>query len=275
MGTYVSVGIWHTSRERADEIGRSCVSVMARVAGDISGWDERSWISRLNQTRSLTLGETPKEVLDLLTIAVSLTTLTEGRYHLFLGNITALWRSARSERKLPEPRRIEHAVTEANETRLIHVGGTVRIVGNGVLDLDGVGKAFVADRGIAYLRAHGVQYARINAGGDLAFLGNTEWEVEIRGERDPLLIDGSCGVATSGVHETLDVVEGMRIHHLIDPRTGYPAYGASSVTAVGESCAYANGLTCAGTVLPPHEVSAQLSAWGARAVRCGGELDIR
>ncbi len=102
------------------------------------------------------------------------------------------------------------------------------------LDLDGVGKGWLADRALAGLRWAG---ALVDADGDVAVrvIAGESWEIGVGDPRDDasllavLVLPGgpfggrTYGVATSGtsIHRWGGADEGR--HHLIDPATGAPA----------------------------------------------------
>jgi hypothetical protein len=97
-----------------------------------------------------------------------------------------------------------------------------------------------------------VRGALINLGGNVYAVRDNNgkpWRVAIR---DPFDADGTVGtlevkdraVVTSGGYERFFEVDGVRYHHIIDPRTGYPASsGLASVTVVCASGALADGLS--------------------------------
>lgn len=133
-----------------------------------------------------------------------------------------------------------------------HGGEAFRFVGEEVevlapLDLDGLAKGYIADKGAeAALRA-GARAALVNLGGDLARKGPGRAEVLVEAPFGPdnappvhrfLLEEG--GVATSGVRH-----KGL---HLLDPRTGRPALGLQA-TVLAPSALLADGLAKALFVL--------------------------
>ena len=109
------------------------------------------------------------------------------------------------------------------------------------IDLGGIAKGYAIDRAIAVLRAHGIENAIVNTGGDLRAFGERgtrPWSIGIRDPRPnhpPLArieIQGDESVFTSGDYERMFEHAGQRYHHIIDPRTGWPARGLHSVTVI-------------------------------------------
>ncbi|NNJ95529.1 MAG: FAD:protein FMN transferase, partial [Halobacteria archaeon] len=76
--------------------------------------------------------------------------------------------------------------------------------------------------------------------------------------------DGDDSVFTSGDYERLFSVEDVRYHHILDPRTGYPANGSSAVTVVHDNAAIADAAATALFVAGPDE-------WQSIAERMGIE----
>lgn len=64
---------------------------------------------------------------------------------------------------------------------------------------------------------------------------------------------GDLAVATSGDYEQFFEQDGVRYHHLLDPRDGRPARGCRSVTILARTCARADALATAVFVLGPDE----------------------
>lgn len=110
------------------------------------------------------------------------------------------------------------------------------------LDFGGIAKGMAVDAALKNLRTNGIEYALVNAGGDLAVLGLPasvqSWQIAVPGQQKswtiPLL---SGAVATSGIaHRHWWQGKTLR-HHLLDPRTGLPAESDLwSVTVVADRC---------------------------------------
>lgn len=109
-----------------------------------------------------------------------------------------------------------------------------------------------------YLKTSGIHNAVINAGGDLGVIGNhgdRPWKIGIRHPRKDevvawLEVKNNENVFTSGDYERFYIHNGKRYHHILDPATGYPARGTTSVTVIhnnaGEADAAATALFVAG-----------------------------
>jgi len=104
----------------------------------------------------------------------------------------------------------------------------------------------------ALLKARGIRSGIVAVAGDLMVFGarpdGTPWRIGVRHPRDPdrplatlALTDGA--VSTSGDYERYFEVDGRRYHHILDPRTLWPATDAVSVTVLAPQGVVADGLS--------------------------------
>ena len=107
-------------------------------------------------------------------------------------------------------------------------------------DLGGYAKGYALDRAAAILRARGVRNALINIGGNVMALGrkgDAPWRVGIQHPRKPEslatveLRDGEA-IGTSGDYQRYFELDGERMCHLIDPRSGQPVRHTESLTVL-------------------------------------------
>lgn len=264
MGTFVAVALWDERQDRASALGTQCLEEMERVTKVISAWDEHSPLSTLNKDGRLPLLATPQDLLSLIEKAERMRRKTKGLFEPFSRELVLLWREGKREGRVPDEEAIAKLVQTLPHATVIQDGF---LLGR-ALELDGIGKGYVIDRGLELLRRRGVSYARINGGGDIAFLGETEWEVEIEapwterlGEKilGKVLLKGSCAIASSGSYRSRWELNGRHFHHILDPRTGFPGEGVPHATVVAPDCATANAVATAITLLPPDEGIALLS----------------
>lgn len=148
----------------------------------------------------------------------------------------------------------------------------------------GFAKGFAVDRAITSLQEMGISNAIINIGGDLRAIGShgeRPWLIGIRHPRKQGLLasielKGDESVFTSGDYERFFTHEGKRYPHIIDPRTGYPADQATSVTVLhsnaAEADAAATGLFVAGENWP--QVAASMGFDHVMLVRPDGVIEL-
>ena len=106
------------------------------------------------------------------------------------------------------------------------------------LGLGGIAKGYGVDRASAVLRAKGLTDFMVQAGGDLYVSGQkgtASWMVGVRDPRGPKDVIAKMPIkdhafSTAGDYERSFVLDGKRYHHIIDPKTGYPATASREVT---------------------------------------------
>ena len=130
--------------------------------------------------------------------------------------------------------------------------GTVAFEAQGVrINLGGIAKGYVVERGVDILRIAGVQNGIVSAGGDSRLLGDRRGQPWMVGIRDPR-IDGAVAmtlpladeaISTSGDYERYFEEDGVRYHHIISPNTGDPASGVHSATVFGPDAVITDALS--------------------------------
>lgn len=134
----------------------------------------------------------------------------------------------------------------------------VRVPAGVELDLGATAKAFCADRAADAANAATGSAVVVGLGGDIAIAGEAPeggWIVRVA--EDHTAVEGgqmisvrSGGVATSGTTRRTWNRGGVRLHHLVDPRTGTSAArGWRTVSVAAASCVDANVATTASIVM--------------------------
>lgn len=119
------------------------------------------------------------------------------------------------------------------------------------LDLGGIGKEYAADRAAAVCAEAGVAQGLVDLGGDLSVIGprpdGSPWPIHVRDPRAPgralaVFPLAAGGLATSGDYERGLVIDGQRLGHILNPRTGWPVRGLAGVSVVADSCLVAGSV---------------------------------
>lgn len=120
------------------------------------------------------------------------------------------------------------------------------------LDFGGYGKEYAVDRVVGLLRGAGARHGTVNLAGDIGIVGprpdGSAWPVGIRHPREPrramLAVPLDRGaLASSGDYERYMEVDGRRLCHVLDPRTGWPVETLATVSVVSDFCLVAGTAT--------------------------------
>lgn len=229
-----------------------------RLEGVLSCRDEQAALARLNETGGGTAGE---ETAALLQTALTLCEQTGGAYDPALGALSEAWGFSTGAYRVPEPDALAEAM-QSSGAGLVQLDGISVTLTNGAqLDLGGIAKGYAADLLRARLEKEGVTSATLDLGGDVFVMGRktdgSDWRIAVK---DPADTESYLGVVsaadkfivTSGVYERYFEENGVRYHHILDPKTGCPAEsGLVSVTVLCGNGAWADALSTACFVLGP------------------------
>jgi len=200
-------------------------------------------------------------VLPAIKKSRELAQLTDNLFNPAIGQLIALWGYHQDEPPNgPPPSKAAIDKLLSQQPRMADIefdGLRMRGLNPAIqLDFGAMAKGLAIDRIITYLRNQGIKNAIINAGGDLKVIGrhaDRPWRIGIRHPRptgeDSVLaaldVNDGESVFTSGDYERFYDYEGRRYHHIIDPRSGYPADQTTSVTVIHNNAATADAAATA------------------------------
>ncbi len=183
---------------------------------------------------------------------------SQGLFNPAIGKLIRLWgyhEELAPEGPTPNNEAIKSLLSQNPSMQSITINGVrVKNANPAVkLDFGGIAKGYALDVILEQLKAMGVTDASINTGGDLKVIGrgpNGPWNIGIRDPRGNgtianLIANDGESVFTSGDYERFYIEAGKRYHHILDPRTGYPARNSQSVTVVHHDAALADAAATA------------------------------
>lgn len=138
-------------------------------------------------------------------------------------------------------------------TRIGLDAGGIRLPPEMEIDWGGIAKGYGIDLAAQALKNLGIVKGFINAGGDLYCWGanpeNKAWQIGLKHPRKEgflgVLSLAEKGAATTGDYQRFFIKEGVRYHHIFDPKSGYPSRGKQSVTVVGPETTLCDALATA------------------------------
>jgi FAD:protein FMN transferase len=270
------VGVHPAQAERAAATIKQDFELMHR---DWHAW-EPGPMSRVNQL--LPKGEpfvAPPSVMPLVRLGQRFAEQSGGLFNPAIGNLIDLWgfHTDTPECQPPPSQRSIERLVQANPLMSdIRIQGLELQGTNPALKLDfgSIVKGYAIDLAIDALRDLGVRHAMVQIGGDLRTIGNRSgqpWRVAIRrpsgsGVLAILQTRGDEGVGNATAYDRTFIYGGTTYHHILDPRTGWPAQDTLAVTVAHGDATTADAAATALFVAGPADWHAVARAMGVRFV---------
>ncbi|HEY8506796.1 MAG TPA: FAD:protein FMN transferase [Steroidobacteraceae bacterium] len=262
MGTRIAVELWHEDAAQAEAAIDAVMDEMRRIDALMSHYKPESQLSQINARAAKEPVIVDRELFDLLQESVRFSKITEGAFDITYASVGYLYDYRKHIR--PTEEQIKSALPGVNWRNMLLDEKTrsVRFEREGMrIDLGGIAKGYAVDRGIAILQKRGIEHAVVTAGGDTRIIGDHRgrpWLIGIRHPDDETklvtripLVD--TAMSTSGDYERYFDENGVRYHHIIDPRTGHSASRVRSATILGPTAMETDGLSKTAFVLGPEK----------------------
>ena len=254
MGTLVAITVRGRDRDLLERLVREMFAEMERLERILSEWDGASALSAINREAGRAPVEVPPELIAVAQTASRVSVATAGAYDSTWLPLADCWRFRGSQHDLPDPRELaaRRALVDYREVATDLSKGTVFLRRAGMrLGFGGVAKAYIAERAAEVATRAGIRDVLVDAGGDVVARGTNgdrPWTVAVRhprvaGAALALVELHDQSIATSGDYESFCVIDGRRYSHILDPRTGYPAGEAQSVTVIAPDGAFADAFS--------------------------------
>lgn len=285
MGTRVEIQLWADSETAARPLLAAGMAEFDRVEAWMSTYREDSEISGVNRLAGREPVRVSAELFGIVQKALELSVLSDGAFDVTFDSVGRLYDFRTGVR--PDAGSIRENLPDINFRHVIldPEASTIRFTKEGTrINLGGIGKGYACDRVIDLLRKAGVSNALANAGGDTRLLGDRRGKPWMVGIRDPddgerwvtrLALDDEA-ISTSGDYERFFDEDGVRYHHILDPKSGSSARGVRSVTVVGPDATLTDGLSTSVFVLGPERGLALIeSTPGYAAVIIDAQHNVR
>jgi len=258
MGTDVSIEAIGPDPALLDAALAAAEAELRRVEDVMTSWRD-SPLTRMNAKAGTGWQSIPPELARMIGRGLAVGELTDGAFDITFASVGKLWDFKAKPPVRPSPEEIAKALEAVGyqKVELDLDGARIRLPAGARIGLGGIAKGFGVDRAMAVLMEHGVENGVVNAGGDMKVLGTKfgqPWRIAVKHPRDRsqvlamVPLSNTCMV-TSGDYERFFEYEGKRYHHILDPRTGYPATGGMSVTVIAPDAAFADALATALSVM--------------------------
>ena len=178
---------------------------------------------------------------ELLEASANTSVATDGAFDITVGPSVALWDFKSETPSLPDKEKLAAAAALTDYTKITLEGNTVTMPAGMQIDLGSIAKGYITDEIAEYCRSRGVTCGILNFGGNVVVIGKRPdgkpWNVGIQDPKEPTgqplitLPATDSAVVTSGIYERGFTRDGVRYHHILEPKTGWPVQnGLASVT---------------------------------------------
>jgi thiamine biosynthesis lipoprotein len=262
LGTYLQLSVWTTNKQEGMNTIKASFERIKEIEDKLSANLDESEIGQINLNAGKGYVDVSDETIAIIKRAIHYAELTKGAFDPAIGKLVKLWGIGTENERIPSQEEIQDTLQFVDYQKIEFQGDNkVKLSEAGMrIDLGGIAKGYAADEVTKIMKNKGIKHAIINLGGNVVTLGKkideTSWKVGIQDPFEPtgthmgVIEVHDQTVVTSGNYERFFMADNKRYHHIIEPKTGYPAEnGIISATIVTNSSTDADGLSTSVYVL--------------------------
>ncbi|WP_099468058.1 FAD:protein FMN transferase [Konateibacter massiliensis] len=245
MDTLVTLNATGKNAQKAVEESFSRIEEIESIA---SSTIEGSDVYQINDAAGNSAVTVHTETLTMIQNAVTYSELSDGAFDITVGPLIKLWGIHTDHERVPSDEEIKAALplVDYHNIQVNEKESSVMLLKEGMsIDLGAVAKGFAADEVRSIFEKYEIKNALINLGNSTIYtIGKnsqgTSWGIGIANPRDTdlshyfaIVRTSGEALSTSGDYERFFIQDGKRYHHILNPKTGYPAdSGVMSTTIV-------------------------------------------
>jgi thiamine biosynthesis lipoprotein len=247
MDTIMSLTVYGDNK---DEVIDKAENKINEIDAELDRSNTNSEVYKLNTDK---VAEVSEDTADIIATAQDISRSSDGAFDITIAPVMDLWGFYGQDYHLPDKSDLEKALKEVDYNNISVSENTVSVDNNSTIDLGGIAKGYTSDKLSALFKENGITSALVSLGGNVQATGckpnGEKWRVAIQ---DPDDSNGYLGIlslednaaVTSGGYQRFFEQDGVKYHHIIDPKTGYPSQsGVKSVTIISPSGIQADGLS--------------------------------
>ncbi|MDR3355005.1 MAG: FAD:protein FMN transferase [Synergistaceae bacterium] len=274
--------------DRCAGVVRGELERLHRLFDIYNEYDGLANVRTVNESAGRVPVKVDSSILDLIELAKTAYDDTGGAVNVALGPVLSIWHDTRERAldgdggvRIPTYAELSAAAVHTNtaDIEVDRERSTVFLRHPDMrLDVGAIAKGYAVQRAVDLVLDSGLRSGLINVGGNVAVIGapmdgRDAWNIGVRASNgdesskllDVLYLSGGAAV-TSGNDQRYFMSSGVRYHHIIDPKTLYPAGGVQSVTVLHPDSAAADILSTAAFIMPLEEARALVAKHKAEAV---------
>ena len=264
MGTLVTVTAVASDKNMGDRAVQAAFDEIKRLEQLLSTWRSDSELSQVNAEAGHQPVQVSRETVELVVRSIEMTQLTNGGFNIAVGPAMDAW-SFTERQRIPTGEELQRLkpLVDGTNIQINKQLRTIYLPREGMrIDVGGIGKGYAADRAVEQMKQAGAQGGVVALSGDIKTFGvlpdRNGFPVGIRHPREEgaliAMIDlKDEAISTAGDYERFFERDGVRYHHILDPRTLRPARTCQSVTVIAKEGTVADGLDTGIFVLGPEQ----------------------
>ena len=255
MGNQFEICVIAENQQLADDHIEVAIKEIQRIEKLLTTFSEESQTNEINRNAGITPVVVDLEVFQLIQRANRISKITQGAFDLSYGSIDkSLWNFDITMKSLPSVEIAKKSVRLINYNNIIldEKNTTVFLKEKGMrIGFGGIGKGYAAEMAKRKLQELGVLNGIVNASGDLCTWGTQtngkQWTVGIADPNEKIksfaqMNISNKAIATSGNYEKFITINDKKYSHTINPKTGLPITGISSVTIICSNAEIADAM---------------------------------
>jgi thiamine biosynthesis lipoprotein len=253
MGTLVKITAVARSESLAQAAATTAFAEIHRLEALLSTWISTSELSRVNASAGVRPVPVSPETITVVQGAIRIAEITEGGFNITIGPAVDVW-NVTEDRRVPTESELEvlRALVDLGSVHVDPLAQTIFLKKTGMrIDVGGIGKGYAADQAVMAMKKAGALAGVVALSGDIKTFGQLpggrKFSVGIQHPRKEgevlAFIDlENEAISTAGDYERYFERDGVRYHHILDPKTLQPARNCQSVTVIAREGMLADGL---------------------------------
>ncbi len=193
------------------------------------------------------------ETANLINSAVDISKKTNGAFDISITPVIDLWGFYDKKYDVPNNKNLSETLKKVNYKNITIENNIVSLKNGMKIDLGGIAKGFTSDKIMEIFKKNNITSGLVSLGGNVQAFGKKpnkeKWKIGVQNPDDESSYIGTLeiedeAVITSGGYHRFFEKNGITYHHIIDPKTGFPAKsGVKSVTIISKNGTLADGLS--------------------------------
>lgn len=232
MGTVITITLYD---QGSDKVLDKAFNRVKEIEELVSINDGETELTEVNKNAGVKPVSVSEDTYEMVKVGLGYSEDSSGSFDIAVGPLVKLWSIGLPEAKVPTSEEIVQVLDDVDykKIKLNDDEKTIFLEKEGMmLDLGAVAKGYTADEIVEVLDEEGVNSAIVDLGGNIFALGskkdNSNWRIGVqnplsdRGETLGVIEVVDKSIVTSGVYERFIEKDGVKYHHILNPKTGYP-----------------------------------------------------